>query len=534
MLATLVIGLREGLEAALIVGIIAAFLKRNGKSLAAMWTGVGLALALSVAVGVGLDLFEQSLPQAGQEGMESVIGAVAIVFVTGMIVWMNAHARGLKKQLETEAADALGRASGLALASMAFLAVLREGFETSVFLLATFSAAQSATLAALGAAIGLLLAVAIGWGVYIGGVKLNLSRFFRITGAFLILVAAGLVVTSLRTAHEAGWLLAGQQPTFDLSWLVAPGSVQSALITGVLGIPADPRRIEVIGWLSFIIPISIYVYWPQAWRPGPRGAAPIRFGSAVALAIVALGLVLLYPGGASQVPAQAPLLSAGTSAPAGTLQLAQGTPPSVTVVLTGTPSQTIALTDDVRTTETHGGLDATLWSVPLPAPASAPASLTLDQVIDLAGGRVPVGLNARRDPGPFSASWSAGALKVWAVDGTLIDAAQTGARIVTLTGGGLDGARTISVDGAGATSAGWTVDPAYRDAAIAALSGRAGAQAERQFWAELLPIVLLLAALYLAITGLRIVRRNRAAIASSIAGRPPAAPLSKGTPHAAQ
>ncbi|MGN6471185.1 MAG: FTR1 family iron permease, partial [Rhizobiaceae bacterium] len=133
MLATFVIGLREGLEAALIVGIIAAFLRKNGKSLSAMWLGVTLAVLLSVAVGVALSLLEKALPQAAQEGMEAVIGAIAVFFVTGMIVWMNAHARDMKRQIEADAAEALGRASVYALALMAFLAVLREGFETSVF-----------------------------------------------------------------------------------------------------------------------------------------------------------------------------------------------------------------------------------------------------------------------------------------------------------------------------------------------------------------------------------------------------------------
>jgi high-affinity iron transporter len=100
VLATLVIGLREGLEAALIVGIIAAFLRKNGKSLRPMWAGVLLAVALSIAVGVALDLVERSLPQSDQEAMESVIGAVAIFFVTTMIVWMNSHSRGMKSELD--------------------------------------------------------------------------------------------------------------------------------------------------------------------------------------------------------------------------------------------------------------------------------------------------------------------------------------------------------------------------------------------------------------------------------------------------
>src|SRR5690348_3346045 len=98
MLATLIIGLREGLEAALIVGIIAAFLRKNGKSLAAMWVGVALAVVLSIAVGVALDRIERALPQAGQEGMESIIGCVAVFFVTGMILWMDRHARDMMRQ----------------------------------------------------------------------------------------------------------------------------------------------------------------------------------------------------------------------------------------------------------------------------------------------------------------------------------------------------------------------------------------------------------------------------------------------------
>jgi high-affinity iron transporter len=175
VLATLVIGLREGLEAALIVGIIAAFLRTNGKSLRAMWIGVGAAVALSICVGLALEIVSASLPQAQQEGLETIIGAVAVVFVTGMIVWMNRHARGMRSELEGSAEAALGRGGALALAAMAFLAVLKEGFETSVFLLATFQSSSSVPAAVGGAVIGIALAVALGIGIYKGGVKLNLG-----------------------------------------------------------------------------------------------------------------------------------------------------------------------------------------------------------------------------------------------------------------------------------------------------------------------------------------------------------------------
>src|SRR5699024_1863356 len=304
MLATFIIGLREGLEAALIVGIIAAFLRNNGKSLVSMWVGVALAIVLSVSVGVGLELAQQALPQAEQEALETVIGFVAVFFVTGMIVWMNNHAREMKRRLETEAAHALKRSSSLALAGMAFLAVLKEGFETSVFLLATFSVAQSAALAATGAVLGVISAIGLGWGIYAGGVRFNLSRFFRDTAGFLILVAAGLVIASLRTAHEAGWIVAGQQMTVDLAWLVAPGTIQSALITGVLGIPADPRLIEVIGWLAYLVPVALYVYWPQSHRPQPRTAMRLKSTLAAVLAATAIGLALGYPQPQLAPPAQ--------------------------------------------------------------------------------------------------------------------------------------------------------------------------------------------------------------------------------------
>ena len=295
MLATLVIGLREGLEAALIVGIIAAFLRKNGKPLTAMWIGVAAAVALSLAVGVILDLIERDLPKKAQEGMESIIGAVAILFVTTMIVWMHQHSRGMKRELETQAAEAMHDGHTRALAIMAFLAVLKEGFETAVFLLATFSAASSGPLAAAGAVIGIAIAVAIGIGIYVGGVKINLSRFFRITGAFLILVAAGLVVSMLRSAHEAGWINAGQQRTVDLAWLVQHGSVQAALLTGVLGIRADPRVVEVVGWFAYLVPVALFVYWPRQHRPQGRAAACLKFVVGGALAVAALALAVFVP-----------------------------------------------------------------------------------------------------------------------------------------------------------------------------------------------------------------------------------------------
>jgi high-affinity iron transporter len=268
MLPTFVIGLREGVEAALIVGIVAAFLRQEGRrdALRWMWVGVACAVGICVAAGVALELVSRDLPQRQQEMLETVIGAVAVAGVTFMIVWMRRNARGLRRALEGRASDALAQGSVIALIAMAFFAVIREGFETSVFLLAAFDSSTSPAAAGGGALLGVVLAVGIGYGIYRGGIRLNLARFFRITGLVLVLVAAGLVATALHTAHEAGWLNSLQSQALDLRWLVAPGTVRSSLLTGMFGFQPRPVTAEVIGYLVYAIPVAIYVLWPTGLR----------------------------------------------------------------------------------------------------------------------------------------------------------------------------------------------------------------------------------------------------------------------------
>ena len=197
MIPTFVITLREGVEAALIVGIIAAFLVKEGRrdALRQMWLGIAIAVALCLGAAIALEVASQELPQKEQEGLETVIGLIAVGAVTYMIVWMRRNARGIKAALEGEAASALAAGSTLALVGMAFLAVLREGLETSVFLLAAFQQSTDTAAAGAGAVLGLVAALAIGFGLYRGGVRINLSRFFRITGLVLVFVAAGLLAS---------------------------------------------------------------------------------------------------------------------------------------------------------------------------------------------------------------------------------------------------------------------------------------------------------------------------------------------------
>ena len=268
MLPTFVIGLREGLEAALIVGIVAGFLGAQGRrdALRQVWLGVGAAVVICLAVGIVLEVVTAELPQAAQEGLETVIGLLAVAMVTFMILWMRRHSRGMRAELESAAAGALARGSTGALVAMAFPAVLREGFETVVFLLAAFQASTSPVSAGGGALIGILLAVALGYGIYRGGVRLNLARFFTVTGAVLVVVAAGLLMTAAYTAHEAGWLNVGQARALDLSWLVRPGTPVSSLVTGMLGIQPFPTVVEVVVWVVYAVPLLTYVLWPSV-RP---------------------------------------------------------------------------------------------------------------------------------------------------------------------------------------------------------------------------------------------------------------------------
>jgi high-affinity iron transporter len=268
VLATYVIGLREGLEAALIVGIVAAFLRQQGqtRALRYVWLGVLIAVVLCAAVGVALQLLDQELPQRQQETLETVVGLCAVAIVTFMVVWMRRHARGLRAELEAHAAAAMATGSVLALVGMAFFAVLREGLETAVFLLAAFQAADNELSAGLGALLGILTAVILGAGLYRGGVRINLARFFRVTSVVLVVIAAGLLATAAHTAHEAAWLNSFQGQALDLSWLVVPGTVTSSLLTGMLGLQPRPTVAEVGIYLIYAIPMLLYVLWPQGTR----------------------------------------------------------------------------------------------------------------------------------------------------------------------------------------------------------------------------------------------------------------------------
>ena len=522
MLATFVIGLREGLEAALIVGIIAAFLRKNGRSLVPMWIGIGAGVLISVAVGVTLKLVESSLDQQAQEGMESVIGAIAVVFVTGMILWMATHARGMKRELETSAQAALGEGSSRALVLMAFLAVLKEGFETAVFLLATFQASTNATLAATGALLGVVVSAGIGYGLYTGGVRINLAKFFKGTSVFLVLVAAGLVVNALRTAHEAGWLNAGQQRTVDLSWLAPVGSVQAAVVTGVLGIPADPRVVEVIGWFAYLVPLSLVLFWPQARRLSTRQGTRLKLGLGALFVVAAAALALAVPAPHVTAPDTVPLVDAAGSQ-VGAARLAGAT---VTTTV-GSQVDTLSLTgaEEVE----RDGITALHVTRTVPADTSAlPTTLTASQLVAINGGRAPVGIDPRRYPGPYAASWSrTGSREVWVAEGVVLDATARDAVALTLTAGGLTTPRTVSITSGtalpdGSTPVTWSVSRDYVTAVETSIGGLVSAHDEADLLRRVLPLALGIAGILLLLNAARALRRERSAPGDAVV---PASPV---------
>ena len=261
MLIAFLIMLREGIEAALIVGIVAGFLKQSGHSrlMPKVWLGVALAALMCLGIGYGIHSATGEIPQKEQEFVVGVIGLVAVALLTYMILWMKKAARSMKQQLQDSVQTALNRGNGQgwALVGMAFLAVAREGLESVFFLLAVFQQSPTWSMP-VGAVLGLLAAVVIGALIYQGGMRLNLTKFFRWTGAFLIVVAAGLVAGSLRALHEAGVWNHLQEVVFDSSKYLHEDSPLGVLLGGFFGYTDHPTQGEVLAWLLYLVPVMIW------------------------------------------------------------------------------------------------------------------------------------------------------------------------------------------------------------------------------------------------------------------------------------
>ncbi|HEU0132625.1 MAG TPA: iron uptake transporter permease EfeU [Mycobacteriales bacterium] len=281
MFANYLIGLREGLEASLVVGILVAYLVRTGNRsrLPAIWTGIGIAVALSLAVGAALTFTSSSLTFEAQETFGGVMSLVAVAFVTWMVFWMRRTARSIKGELEGKL-DAALSTGARALVVTAFIAVAREGLETAVFLWTAVQAAgdeQASTTAPLvGAALGLATAVVLGWLLYQRAVKLNLAKFFTVTGAGLVVVAAGVLAYGFHDLFEAGVLHGAffAKQAFDVSATIPPSSWYGSLLKGTLNFRPAPTVFEVVVYLAYLVPTLVLFF--RGSSPSPAASRPAR------------------------------------------------------------------------------------------------------------------------------------------------------------------------------------------------------------------------------------------------------------------
>jgi high-affinity iron transporter len=256
MVPAFLLMLREGLEASLIVGILAAYLVRIGRrdALPRVWAGVGAAIGLCVAVGLVLVATIGELPEIIQATAEGVAGLVAVAVLTWMLFWMRRQGRALKGELEHEVDVALTTGSTAALVGLAFIAVVREGIETVLFLVAVISSAGANLGTAVGALVGLAIAVSIGAAIFLGGVRVNLRRFFTVTGTVLIFVAAGLVAFSVHEFGESG-LIPNAGVVFDMSGVLSVEHPLGAVLAGLFGYRPDPSPLELIAYLAYLVPV---------------------------------------------------------------------------------------------------------------------------------------------------------------------------------------------------------------------------------------------------------------------------------------
>lgn len=271
MFVPFLIMLREGLEAALIVTLIAGYLKRTqrGYLFPAMWAGIASAAILCLILGVVINETTGEFPQKEQELFEGLIALAAVGILTWMVFWMRRVARNVKGQLEQSVERAVGENThhSWALILMVFFAVAREGLESVFFLLAAFQQ-DVGLMPPVGALSGLTVAVLLGFLLYYGGIRLNLAAFFRWTSLFILVVAAGLSASAIRAFHEAGLWNMLQQRAFDMSGILSTHSLVGTLLEGLTGYQESPTVSEVAVYCLYLIPALLLFFMPSR-RPAP-------------------------------------------------------------------------------------------------------------------------------------------------------------------------------------------------------------------------------------------------------------------------
>lgn len=256
--ANMLIGLREGMEACLIISILTAFLVRAGHRRWVPLVRIGLGCALIVSLCVGSLLFYSRaiLSGYGQSIFEAVTSVVALVFVTGMIFWMRHPPQAEEAELNERLTKAL-RIGPVAAVTISFLAVAKEGIEATAFVFVSASQTGTSAFASLlSLLVGIAVAAVLMWLLYLGAVRINLGVFFSVTGFLLIFVAAGVLGDTVRALQDAAILPGAHAIAFDASSVLPPGTWYGSLVTGLINIPVRPTELQAMAWLVYWVPVS--------------------------------------------------------------------------------------------------------------------------------------------------------------------------------------------------------------------------------------------------------------------------------------
>ncbi|WP_109001316.1 iron uptake transporter permease EfeU [Streptomyces rishiriensis] len=270
MFSNYLIGLREGLEASLVVCILIAYLVKTERrdALKPVWSGIAIAVVIAMGFGCVLEFGSQELTFKAQEALGGSLSITAVALVTWMVFWMRRTARHLKSELHGKLDAALAMGTG-ALVATAFLAVGREGLETALFVWTSVHAAGDGTPRPLiGAALGLATAVLLGWLFYRGALRINLAKFFTWTGGMLVVVAAGVLAYGVHDLQEADWIAGLRDTAFDISDTIPADSWYGTLLKGVFNFQPDPTVLQVTVWLLYLVPTLALFLAPVGFASG--------------------------------------------------------------------------------------------------------------------------------------------------------------------------------------------------------------------------------------------------------------------------
>jgi high-affinity iron transporter len=291
VVAGLFTGLREGVEAALIVSIILAYLAKTGNRphFRKIWIGTGLALVVSVVVGAVLFVTVGGLQKPYEQLFEAGAMILAAGVLTWMLFWMRRQARSVKGHLQAAVDRVLSGGGGWGLALLAFTAVIREGVETALFLTGQVFAAPTDLAAGegrlsvlLGALLGLLIAVALGWLVYVGARRINYGTFFRLTGLVLIFIAAGLLAHAVSELVEIQVIGIATQPAFDIRTVLPDDSGIGLFLRALFGYSAAPELVTLAAYLAYIAPVLAFYLRPvPVAKPAELSTAPLPGGDTI-------------------------------------------------------------------------------------------------------------------------------------------------------------------------------------------------------------------------------------------------------------